>query len=203
MPEDKFERLSAHMAGLAIGPQNNEYLVAMLRESLSEKEAGVLLALPSGVGPLKVVSPAQIAARSGISVDELDNLLSNLAVRGLVYRSKGEGGGWGYCLHQFGYGMPQAIFWPNEDTPYARRMADLCIRHSRTDALIEGFGGTGTKVYRWIPARRTIEVRKQAVLTPLPSWRAAPSWMRTGASDAEPACPPVPMTPLPWCAGRQ
>ena len=164
MAKDVFDRLGVHMADLAIGPPYNEYLVAMLRESLTDREAEVLLSLPTGVGPFEVIPPTKVASRCGLSESEVDALMSDLAVRGLVYRRKWDGDGWGYCLHQFGYGMPQAIFWPNEDTPYARRMADLCIRHSRKDALVEGFGGTGTKVYRWIPARRTIEAAKQAVL---------------------------------------
>jgi len=164
MTKDVYDRLAGHMADLAIGPPYNEYLVAMLRESLSDQEAEVLLGLPSGVGPFGAIPAADIAPRFGLSEEEADALLSDLAVRGLVYRRKAPGGEWGYSLHQFGYGMPQAVFWPNEDTPYARRMADLCIRHSRKETLVEGFGGTGTKVYRWIPARRTIDVQKQAVL---------------------------------------
>ena len=164
MGNDCYERLAVHMAELAIGPPYNEYLVEILRESLSEQEAEVMLSLPSGTGPFETISAGQIAPRCGLSEREVETLLSDLAVRGLVYRRTTQSGDHAYCLHQFGYGMPQAVFWPNEDTPYARRIADLCIRHSRKDTLVEGFGGTGTKVYRWIPARRTIQVQKQVVV---------------------------------------
>jgi len=164
MAKDVYERLAGHMAGLAIGPPYNEHLVAMLRESLGEQEAEILLGLPSGVGPFGATPAADVAPRCALSEEEADALLSGLAVRGMVYRRRAVDGRWGYALHQFGYGMPQAVFWPDEDTPYARRMADLCIRHSRKETLVEAFGGTGAKVYRWIPARGTLEVQKQAVL---------------------------------------
>ncbi|MFP4037912.1 MAG: 4Fe-4S binding protein [Desulfobacteraceae bacterium] len=165
MERDVFDRLAVHMSELAIGPPYNEHLVEILKESLSGQEALVLLSMPSRVGPFETVSAGDIADKCGLPESEVDSMLSDLAVRGLVYRRKDAQGDLAYCLHQFGYGMPQAFFWPNEDSPFARRMAELCIRHSRKEALIEGFGGTGTKVYRWIPARRTIEVQKQAVLT--------------------------------------
>ena len=164
MEKDCYERLAVHMADLAIGPPYNEHLVEILRESLNQQEAHVLLALPSRTGPFETRSPAWIAPKCGLGEDEVEALLSDLAVRGLVYRRTTDSGGYAYCLHQFGYGMPQALFWPNEDTPYARRMADLCIRHSRSETLLQGFGGTGTKVYRWIPAHRTIAIQKQAVV---------------------------------------
>ncbi len=165
MGKDVFDRLAAHMSELAIGPPYNEHLVEILKESLSGREAGVLLSMPSGVGPFETSSLGEIASECGMPESEVESILSDLAARGLVYRRKAADGTWGYCLHQFGYGMPQAFFWPNEDTPFARRMADLCIRHSRKEGLVERFGGTGTKVYRWIPAGRTIEAPKQAVLS--------------------------------------
>lgn len=164
MIKDIYDRLASHMEGLAMGPPYNEYLVQILRESLNEKEAEVLLGIPSGVAPFQILSAAEVASRCGLPEREVDTLLGGLAARGLVYQRSEASRGRGYSLHHFGYGMPQAIFWPNEDTPYARRMAELCIRHSGKETLVKGFGGTGTKVYRWIPARGTIEVKKQAVL---------------------------------------
>ena len=164
MATDLYEQLAAHMADLAIGPPYNEYLVQILSESLNPQEAEILFNIPSGIGPFETYSAQAIALKSNFSAEEVDALLSDLALRGLVYRRKGADDQWGYCLHQFGYGMPQAIFWPNEDTPYARKMADLCIRHSRKETLLKAFGGPQSQVYRWFPAGRTIETQKQAVL---------------------------------------
>ncbi len=164
MTEDGYTELARHMSRLAIGPRDNDDLVMILRESLSQKEAEVLLVLPTQVPPFEPVTLENIATHFDYSVSELESLLDKLAVRGILYRGDNSEGKKGYALHQFGYGMPQAIFWPNEDTPYARRMAELCIRHSTSEVLTEAFGGSGTKVYRWIPTNKSIEFDKQSVL---------------------------------------
>ncbi len=164
MQEDVYRSLSEHISKLAIGPPFNEYLVEILRESFSEKEAEILLRLPTRVAPFGAIPAGQIAADLGLSDAEVEAVLNGLAARGLVFKGKCTDGTPGYALHQFGYGMPQAIFWPNEDTPYARRMAELCIRHSNSEALTEAFGGTGTKVFRWVPINKEVQTLKQAVL---------------------------------------
>lgn len=164
MSKDIYRSLSEHISKLAIGPPHNDYLVQILRESFSESEAEILMHLPTQVAPFDPVPPGQIAMKLGIPETEMEITLNRLAIRGLVFKGRNKNGDTGYALHQFGYGMPQAIFWPNEDTPYARRMADLCIRHSSSEVLTEAFGGTGTKVYRWIPINRSVESDKQAIL---------------------------------------
>ena len=164
MGEDVYHKLSEHMSKLAVGPPLNDYLVQILKESFSEKEAEILLSLPTQVAPFELVTLDQIVEATDLPGSELEGTLEMLATRGLLFRGHKAAGKTGYALHQFGYGMPQAIFWPNEDTPYARRMAELCIRHSSSEVLTEAFGGEGTKVFRWIPVRKGLEFSKQAVL---------------------------------------
>ena len=164
MDEDCYRALSEHLSRLAVGPAHNEWLVQILRESLSEEEARVLLCLPTGVGPFEPVLPDDLTLPSGMPAYEVESTLQRLSGRGLVFRGRTRDGREGYALHQFGYGMPQTFFWPNEDTPFARRMADLCMRHSSAETLTKAFGGAGTKVYRWVPIHRSIEPVRQAVL---------------------------------------
>ncbi|MCJ7595539.1 MAG: 4Fe-4S binding protein [Desulfobacterales bacterium] len=164
MAENVFERLASHMSALAIGPPYNEYLVRILRESLSQKEAEILLFLPTRISPFCPVPLVEIAKQCRYSERELDSILNKLAANGMIFKGDDGKGNKGYCLHQFGYGMPQAIFWPNEDTPYTRRMAEFCIRHSNKEALVKGFGGTGSKVYRWIPINKTLDITIQGIL---------------------------------------
>lgn len=152
------------MSKLPIGPPTNPYLAQMLRESLTEEEAGILLHLPTGLAPMTTLACENVADRVHRPGKEIKALLDDLAARGMVYKGRDGEGREGYALHSFGYGMPQAVFWPNEDTPYARRMAELCIKYSTREALIEAFGGTGTKVYRWVPVNRTLDRTWQAVL---------------------------------------
>lgn len=164
MSRDIYERLALHMSKLPIGPPSNSYLAQMLRESLTQREAEILLYLPTELAPMNPLACESIAARVQRPEGEIATILDNLAARGMLYRGQDGEGREGYALHGFGYGMPQAVFWPNEDTPYARRMAELCIKHSTREALIEAFGGTGTKVYRWVPINRTVDRTCQAVL---------------------------------------
>jgi Pyruvate/2-oxoacid:ferredoxin oxidoreductase delta subunit len=159
-----FELLSEHISRLAIGPPYNDHLVQILRENFDEREAEILLTLPTGVAPFKPVTIDEIATSTNISKPELTEILNRLASRGLLFKGRGSDGKTGYSFLQFGYGMPQAIFWPNEDTPTARRMAELCIRHSSSEVLIQAFGGPGTKVFRWLPINRRVEYGRQAVL---------------------------------------
>lgn len=164
MGENVYHTLSRHVSNLAIGPPHNEYLIQILAESLSEKEAEILLSLPTQVPPFELITSDQLAGTTGLPESELQLTLEKIAARGLLFKGTRDDGKTGYALHQFGYGMPQAIFWPNEDTPYARRMADLCIRHSSSEVLKEAFGGIGSKVFRWIPVRKSVEYSKQAIL---------------------------------------
>jgi Pyruvate/2-oxoacid:ferredoxin oxidoreductase delta subunit len=164
MTEDAYTRLAQHLSVLAVGPPYNTYLVDILRESLTREEAEILLVLPTQVAPFEPVSLEEVSSYSEYSEDDLELILDKLAARGMLFKGDDGEGKKGYALHQFGFGMPQAIFWPNEDTPYARRMAELCIRHSSSEVLTKAFGGAGTKVYRWIPTKKSIEFNKQSVL---------------------------------------
>lgn len=164
MGEDVYISLSEHLSRLAMGPPQNDWLVQILRESFSEREARILLTLPTRVGPFEPVHLDELAPVPGIPRQEVGATLDRLSERGLVFRGLAGDGRTGYGLHQFGYGMPQTFFWPNEDTPFARRMAELCMRHSGAQALTQAFGGTGTKVFRWVPIHRSIEPARQAVL---------------------------------------
>jgi Pyruvate/2-oxoacid:ferredoxin oxidoreductase delta subunit len=164
MGKNIYHLLSKHVSKLAVGPPHNDYLVQILEESFSEKEAEILLSLPTQVVPFELITLDRLADSTGHSKLALQSTLDNLATRGLLFKGISNDGKTGYALHQFGYGMPQAIFWPNENTPYARRMAELCIRHSSSEVLIEAFGGTGPKVFRWIPVRKSVEFSKQAIL---------------------------------------
>ena len=164
MGKDIYNTLSKHFSKLAVGPPHNDYLVDILKESFSEKEAEILLRLPTQVAPFEIVTLEQIADVTGLSESELQPILENLATRGLLFKGHDNAGETGYALHQFGYGMPQAVFWPNENTPYARKMAELCIRHSSSEVLTKAFGGIGSKVFRWIPVRKSVDFSKQAIL---------------------------------------
>ncbi len=164
MGSNVFQRLSEHISRLAIGPPHNEYLIQILQENLQEQEAELLLLLPTEVAPFKPVTVDELAVRTSIPETQLIETLDRLASRGLLFKGRRSDGEPGYSFLQFGYGMPQAIFWPNEDTPYARRMAELCIRHSSPEVLTEAFGGPGTKVFRWLPVHRRVEYGRQAVL---------------------------------------
>ena len=164
MTNDVYARLAFHMSSMAIGPPFNEYLVQIIRETLTREEAEILLRLPTQLAPLEPVSSNEISQHFEYSASELETILDSLAARGMLFRVRHGQDKKGYALHQFGYGMPQTIFWPNEDTPFARRMAELCIRHSSSEGLTGAFGGTGTKVYRWIPTHRGLAFNKQSVL---------------------------------------
>jgi Pyruvate/2-oxoacid:ferredoxin oxidoreductase delta subunit len=164
MGRDVYTCLSEHISKLAVGPPHNDYLIQILRESLSEGEAKLLLNLPTQVAPFEPITAEQLEILVDFSTLKIEETLNRLAERGLLFKGRNKNGEFGYALHQFGFGMPQAIFWPNEDTPYARRMADLCIRHSSSEVLTKAFGGTSTKVFRWIPINRELGANKQAIL---------------------------------------
>lgn len=77
------------------------------------------------MAPFEPVSLKEVSSYLEYSEDDLESILDKLAARGMLFKGDDGEGKKGYALHQFGFGMPQAIFWPNEDTPYARRLAHL------------------------------------------------------------------------------
>ena len=163
MGRDVYTSLSEHISKLAVGPPHNDYLVQILRESLSEGEAKLLSNLPTQVAPFEPITAEQLEVLVDSSTLKIEETLNRLAERGLLFKGRNKNGEFGYALHQFGFGMPQAIFWPNE--------IYLCAAHGRPvhsslefGGTTKAFGGTSTKVFRWIPINRELGANKQAIL---------------------------------------
>ena len=86
MSEDIYRTLSDHLSRLAVGPPQNDWLVQILRESFSEEEARVLLALPTRVGPLEPAPLEELAPVPGIPPEEVRSVLDRLSGRGLIFK---------------------------------------------------------------------------------------------------------------------
>jgi len=162
--EDVYGQLADHLSKLPMSLPLSPEMVEILRANLTEKEAEVALALPNNVIPLGFVGINHIQDIPGISEDVIEEALESLSRKGVIMSGKTENGKKGYALWQNGFGFPQVFHWKGEDTPHARKMAEL-IRGHRRSARISGkaLDFTETKPHRYIPVNRSIEVAKQGV----------------------------------------
>ncbi len=160
---DVYDRLARHLSALGMGYPVREELVEILKESFTEEEAEIALAIPNTPIPLQPIGLDEIAESSSMDRDELAFHLEGLSRRGLIFSGPVSGGETGYALHQIGYGFPQTFFWKGEKSDQARRMAGLLRRYFRTEVTKEAYSPSQTKAYRYIPVRRTLDVKLQAV----------------------------------------
>lgn len=163
MEEEIYKKLAKHLSSLGMGYPEKEELIEILRENFSPLEAEVALAIPTRVIPFELASVEKIEPHINISRDELEKILSNLAQRGLLFSKRMADGKMGYSLQQFGYGFPQTFFWKGEDSPNAKKMAELIAKYSKRDQLYEAYGKTKTKPLRYVPASQSIDPEEHAV----------------------------------------
>ena len=81
----------------------------------------------------------------------------------MLFSGKTSSGENGYALQQVGFGFPQTFFWKGEDSPHARRMADLIGKYFNRQVTAQGYAGSQTKTNRYIPVNQTIPRDLQAV----------------------------------------
>ena len=163
MSEDVYQKLAKHLSSLGMGYPEKEELIEILKENFTPLEAEVALAIPTRVIPFEPAPVTKISPHVDLPTKELEQILSNLAQRGLLFSKRMRDGRMGYALQQFGYGFPQTFFWSGVDTPSAKKMAELIAKYSRTEQLQEAYGNTKTKAYRYAPASQSIDPEKHAV----------------------------------------
>jgi Pyruvate/2-oxoacid:ferredoxin oxidoreductase delta subunit len=163
MGEDIYPRLARHLSSLGMGYPEKEELLEILAENFTPLEAEVALAIPTKVIPFEPAPVSEIGNHLNLPEEELERTLENLAHRGLLFSKRLAGGKIGYALHQFGYGFPQTFFWGGLDTPQARKTAELIVKYSRADQLLEAYGKTDTKAFRYVPAAASFEPDAHAV----------------------------------------
>ena len=163
MSENVYRRLAKHLVSLGMGYPEKEELLEILRENFSPLEAEAALAIPTGVIPLEPVPAGEIVPPPGLSRETLEQILSNLAERGLLFSKRLKTGEVGYALQQFGYGFPQTFFWKGVHTPNAKKMAELVARYSRKEVIEEIYAHTPTKAFRYVPASVSVDPDRHAV----------------------------------------
>jgi len=163
MSEKVYEKLAKHLSSLGMGYPEKEELLEILKKNFTLLEAEVALAIPTQVIPFEPAPVSEIKPHLDLPEEELEQILLNLAHRGLLFSRRLADGGMGYALHQFGYGFPQTFFWGGVDTPEARTMADLIVKYSRSEQLQEVYGKTETKAFRYVPAAPSFEPDAHAV----------------------------------------
>ena len=163
MAEEVYQRLTNHLSTLCMGYPPADELGKILKEHFTPVEAEVVLALPTRVAPLDTVSVEEIGSRIELPREELKIILEGLVQRGLLFSGKTETGEKGYALLQVGYGFPQTFFWGGKDTPEARNMVGLLADYFKRERLRQAYGGSETKVFRFIPVGETIDQEMQAV----------------------------------------
>src|SRR5512139_269672 len=98
MTDDVYIKLARHLSSLGMGYPEKEELLEILRENFTPFEAEVALAIPTKVIPFELAPVSEIIPPQGISREELESILSNLAQRGLLFSKKMKDGSQGYAL---------------------------------------------------------------------------------------------------------
>ena len=161
--KDIYETLANHISHLGLGLPYNQDLVEILSATFTPIEAEVALTLPTGVIPMKLVTIDDIPKTANLSKDQILEVLEDLSRRGLLFSGKTKDGEKGYSLLQMGFGFPQVYHWKGEDTPQARKMAELVIKYYADPKVTKQAYGSETKAYRYIPIGQTIPTGMQAV----------------------------------------
>jgi len=165
MNEKKIHKqLADHFSKLPNGLPVSEELIEILEANLTPLEAEVAMALPNNMVPLKFIEIDKITRVADLSEEQTIGVLEGLAQKGIIFTGKTQSGERGYALWQGGYGFPQVFHWKGEDTPHARKMAELVIKYGQNPEVFKQRSvSTGTKVNRYIPVSRSIEITKQGV----------------------------------------
>jgi ferredoxin len=163
MEGNAYQRLARHLSTLGMGYPVREALIEILEDNVTPTEAELMLQLPTRVGPLDAAPVGHVAEKSGLPREEVASSLRDLAKRGMLYAGKTANGETGYALLQVGYGFPQTFFWKGEDTPHARRMAELMGKYFGREVTREAYSGSKTKAFRYIPVNESIVPQPQAV----------------------------------------
>jgi len=161
--QDVYERLGEHFSRMGMGYPYRDDLIEILRENYTESEAEVALAIPNSVVPMEPVNVEEIQKKIDLSREDLAEALEGLYEKGLLFSGETKEGEKGYALLQMGYGFPQTFFWKGEDTPHARKMAEIAAKYFNRKVTVEAYGSSETKPNRYIPVGRSIETEKQAV----------------------------------------
>ena len=162
---DIYQRLAEHLSKAGMGYPIRDTLLDILREHLSPSEVEIVMALPTGTIPLAPVSVDEIIDRTSIPFirDELEPALERLVEKGALYTGVTPSGDRGYALLHVGFGFPQTFFWKGEDTPQVRKMTRLVAKYFNREVIAEGYGGSRTKQYRYIPVGSAVKADLQAV----------------------------------------
>ncbi|MCL5958450.1 MAG: hypothetical protein M1358_03885 [Chloroflexi bacterium] len=94
-------------------------LQRILKDNLSEEEARALCDVPLKPIPLDFVTLDEIAARSSLSREKLEQILDGVAARNLLFTRKTEDGQKSYALLKGAFGYSQTFFWKGEKNPQA------------------------------------------------------------------------------------
>ena len=163
--EAVYEKLGKHLSGLSMKYPFREDLIEILKENFSPLEAEVAAGLPNNLAPLETVGVDEILDRAKLPREQVEAALESLAMKGLLFYGETKDGKKAYALHQVGYGFPQTFFWKGEDTPHARKMAELTVKYFNRQVTQESYASSETKPYRYIPVGLSLEAGKQAVYT--------------------------------------
>jgi Fe-S-cluster-containing hydrogenase component 2 len=157
-----YQQLAGHLSRLGMGYPTTEALVEILRETFSDLEAEVALAIPTKMIPLSPTGLDEILKGIDLPREKLRDILEGLVEKGLLFSAPLENGEKGYALQQVGFGFPQSFFWKGEDTPQARKMALLVAKYFNRQVTAESYSGS-TKPFRYIPVNQSLTPELQAV----------------------------------------
>ncbi|UCC62983.1 MAG: hypothetical protein JSV36_19940, partial [Anaerolineae bacterium] len=85
MTFDPYTQLAHHLHALGMGYPLKEELVDILRANFSPVEAEVALAVPNTHIPLELTTADKVAASLGQPIEEVADILEELARRGLLF----------------------------------------------------------------------------------------------------------------------
>ena len=145
-----------------MGYPTTEALMEILKETFSELEAEVALAIPTKMIPLSPTGLDDILQGIDLPREKLTDILEGLVLKRLLFSAPLENGEKGYALQQVGFGFPQAFFWKGEDSPQTRKMARLIAKYFNRQVTAEAYSGS-TKPFRYIPVAQSLTPELQAV----------------------------------------
>jgi electron transport complex protein RnfB len=123
--KESYQKLVNHLMKTSLSPPDAETLYKMVESRVTPEEADFLAKIP-----FRRLTPSEISQKTGIPAEELIKKLDELALKGVIYRIKGEDPNENrYSLADVMFGWYRMPWWSGKKDDYHRNLAPITNKY--------------------------------------------------------------------------
>lgn len=150
--KESYQKLVKHLMRTPISPLDAETLYKMVESRVTPEEADFLAKIP-----FRRLTPSEISQKTDIPVEELIKKLDELALKGVIYRIKGDVPSENrYALADLMFGWYRMPWWSGKKDDYHRDLAPIANEYY-INQLAKETTGYPTQFLRSVPINQTVE----------------------------------------------